>query len=89
MKKRPLCIMFNLDKKLGDFAARCIKLLWQERLGPWYNNRRNIVCRFYPTCSEYAIVALREHGLVRGVILAWGRVRRCTPDNCDSCFDPP
>ncbi|HMB69963.1 MAG TPA: membrane protein insertion efficiency factor YidD [bacterium] len=37
-------------------------------------------CRFHPTCSAYALEALRRHGL-RGVPLAAGRVLRCHPWN--------
>jgi len=36
-------------------------------------------CRFHPTCSEYAIQALEEHGLIRGSWLALRRVARCHP----------
>ena len=36
-------------------------------------------CRFAPTCSEYARLALLKHGLVRGGALAIGRVARCHP----------
>lgn len=36
-------------------------------------------CKFHPTCSEYAIEALQTHGLIRGFILAVGRVGRCHP----------
>lgn len=36
-------------------------------------------CRFTPTCSEYARLALLEHGLVRGSWLALGRLLRCQP----------
>ena len=36
-------------------------------------------CRFTPTCSQYAIDALREHGTWRGGILAARRVLRCHP----------
>jgi putative membrane protein insertion efficiency factor len=36
-------------------------------------------CRFYPSCSEYAIEALHTHGVVRGVGLACWRVLRCNP----------
>ena len=36
-------------------------------------------CRFTPSCSHYAIEALRQHGAVRGSVLAAGRVLRCNP----------
>lgn len=36
-------------------------------------------CRYYPTCSSYAVEALRELGPVRGSILAGWRLLRCNP----------
>lgn len=36
-------------------------------------------CRFVPSCSEYAIEALRRHGVLRGLRLAARRVGRCHP----------
>jgi uncharacterized protein len=36
-------------------------------------------CRFWPSCSDYAIDALRRHGAVRGGALAARRVLRCNP----------
>jgi hypothetical protein len=36
-------------------------------------------CRFYPTCSAYAIDALRKYGLVRGSWKALKRLGRCHP----------
>lgn len=36
-------------------------------------------CRFYPTCSEYAIQAIQANGFVRGSFLALRRVLRCHP----------
>ncbi|GAB3407969.1 membrane protein insertion efficiency factor YidD [Massilia agilis] len=38
-------------------------------------------CRFYPTCSNYAVEALRTHGAGRGSWLALRRVCRCHPWN--------
>jgi uncharacterized protein len=38
-------------------------------------------CRFYPSCSNYAIEALRTHGAARGSYLAARRVCRCHPWN--------
>ncbi|MEA3366859.1 MAG: membrane protein insertion efficiency factor YidD [Planctomycetota bacterium] len=36
-------------------------------------------CRYAPSCSAYAVEALRVHGLVRGTLLAAWRVLRCHP----------
>lgn len=36
-------------------------------------------CRFFPSCSEYAIDALRQHGIIRGSWLAVRRLARCHP----------
>ena len=36
-------------------------------------------CRFEPSCSHYAIAALRTHGAVRGSLLALARILRCNP----------
>jgi putative membrane protein insertion efficiency factor len=36
-------------------------------------------CKYHPSCSQYAIDALRRYGLVRGAILAGWRLLRCNP----------
>ena len=38
-------------------------------------------CRFYPTCSCYAIDALQRHGALKGAWLAVRRIARCHPWN--------
>jgi putative membrane protein insertion efficiency factor len=44
-------------------------------------------CRFAPSCSAYALEAVREHGALRGAWLAVRRVGRCHPFNPGG-FDP-
>ena len=44
-------------------------------------------CRFAPSCSEYALGALAEHGAVRGLWLAVARLARCHPFNPGG-YDP-
>ncbi|EKE32702.1 MULTISPECIES: membrane protein insertion efficiency factor YidD [Salimicrobium] len=36
-------------------------------------------CRFYPTCSEYGLVAFQRHGFVKGMYLTLKRVLKCHP----------
>jgi uncharacterized protein len=36
-------------------------------------------CKYHPSCSQYALDALREYGLVRGLVLATWRLLRCNP----------
>ena len=36
-------------------------------------------CRFYPTCSAYAVEAINKYGAVRGSLLAAWRILRCNP----------
>lgn len=41
--------------------------------------KRYPTCRFYPTCSEYAILAIEKHGVIKGSLKALWRVLRCNP----------
>jgi putative membrane protein insertion efficiency factor len=36
-------------------------------------------CKYHPTCSQYAIDALRAHGLMKGTVLVGWRLLRCNP----------
>ncbi len=36
-------------------------------------------CKYHPSCSQYALDAFREHGLLRGAVLACWRLLRCNP----------
>jgi putative membrane protein insertion efficiency factor len=36
-------------------------------------------CKYHPSCSEYAVLAIRKHGVLRGVLLAGWRLLRCNP----------
>jgi len=55
-------------------------LLWlikgyRYMISPWLGNH----CRFYPSCSQYAIEAIEYHGAWRGLWLSIKRLLRCHP----------
>ncbi|ACA60723.1 membrane protein insertion efficiency factor YidD [Candidatus Desulforudis audaxviator] len=48
---------------------------YQVAISPFFPS----TCRFYPTCSEYAVQAIGKYGLMRGGLRAVRRVLRCHP----------
>ena len=42
---------------------------------PWVGHS----CRYHPTCSAYAMEALRKHGGIKGTLLTLRRIARCNP----------
>ncbi|HJJ90077.1 MAG TPA: membrane protein insertion efficiency factor YidD [Methanocorpusculum sp.] len=44
-------------------------------------------CRYDPTCSEYAIIAIQRYGIIKGFFLAVKRIIRCRPGG-GSGYDP-
>ncbi len=44
-------------------------------------------CRFYPTCSEYAITAVKRYGPFKGAYMGIRRILRCNPWNPGG-YDP-
>ena len=77
--RRAYAGVLRLPSKLG------IGLVWAYRLtlGALFPT----TCKYHPSCSEYAVQALRRHGLVRGSLLAGWRLLRCNPWSHGG-FDP-
>ena len=50
-------------------------LVYQRLISPLFPRR----CKYEPTCSRYAVDAIRELGVVRGLVLAAWRLLRCNP----------
>ena len=59
-------------------------LFYQRAISPLFPPR----CRFSPTCSQYALEAIRKYGARKGGWLAFKRLLRCNPFNHDDYFDP-
>jgi putative membrane protein insertion efficiency factor len=49
--------------------------LYQKLVSPMFGSR----CKYYPSCSEYAVQAIRKFGILRGLVLAGWRLLRCNP----------
>ena len=49
--------------------------IYRYLLSPWVGNQ----CRFYPTCSNYAEQAIKEHGSIKGGYLMLRRLIKCQP----------
>jgi len=47
------------------------------------------MCRFTPTCSQYAVEAIETHGVLKGTLLATWRVLRCNPFGKCGCDPVP
>jgi uncharacterized protein len=58
-------------------------LLYQRFISPAIPRR----CKYEPTCSRYAVQAVRRHGVGRGFVLALWRLLRCNPWS-DGGYDP-
>ncbi|HVM16103.1 MAG TPA: membrane protein insertion efficiency factor YidD [Gaiellaceae bacterium] len=59
-------------------AAVALVRLYQTLVSPLLPEG---TCRFHPSCSQYAIDALRAHGFLRGSVLGAWRLLRCNPWN--------
>ena len=56
-------------------AVAALPMLYKRWISPLLPR----ACRFSPTCSEYARLAILKHGAIRGVGLSVGRLARCQP----------
>ncbi|MCX8084088.1 MAG: membrane protein insertion efficiency factor YidD [Calditerrivibrio sp.] len=65
-----------LEKVLKRFVIAVIKI-YKYIISPYLGNN----CRFYPSCSVYAIEAIEKKGVFRGVLLSIWRILRCNPFN--------
>jgi putative membrane protein insertion efficiency factor len=59
---------------LRAFAVAPIRI-YQRVISPAIPRR----CKYHPSCSEYAVQAVRSYGILRGLVLAAWRLLRCNP----------
>jgi putative membrane protein insertion efficiency factor len=74
----PVSVRAGQQSRPGSVAARLLILLltgYRRYVSPLLGPR----CRFYPSCSAYALEAVQVHGALRGSWLAVCRLSRCHP----------
>lgn len=68
------------------FIRRCLIFpikLYRKYISPFTPP----TCRFYPTCSQYAITAIEKYGAIKGGFMAIKRILKCNPLNPGG-YDP-
>ena len=69
-------------------AVRCYQCVLSPLLSAVFTPM-GLGCRFHPTCSQYALEAIRRHGACRGSLLAIRRLCRCHPWGGFGCDPVP
>lgn len=62
-------------RRPASWTAVALVRAYQRWISPSLGNN----CRFYPTCSEYYILAVQRYGFVWGTLKGLGRIFRCHP----------
>lgn len=59
------------------FSKVIIKIVrfYQIIISPFLGNN----CRFYPSCSQYMILAVKKHGIIKGLYFGIKRIFKCNP----------
>lgn len=86
VKKRKSSKFSQLGQLIVRFPARLLIMLvrlYQLTLSPYLGRQ----CKFIPTCSEFFIEAVENHGAAKGSWLGICRICRCHPFSCGG-FDP-
>ena len=68
-------IIYKFINQLFIVAFISIIRLYQILISPLMGSN----CRFLPTCSEFAIDAIRTYGLIKGVLISFKRISSCHP----------
>lgn len=72
-----------VGEKIVHSLLRGMIILYQSALSPIFGTH----CRFYPSCSQYLLIATERHGIVRGLLFGACRLLRCN-NFFDGGYDP-
>jgi uncharacterized protein len=87
-----LAVLFAADamrppqKQMSVRAVTAGVAVYHRWLHPW--TERLVRCRYRPTCSAYAVQAVREYGIVKGGWMSLRRVARCRQSVPMGTWDP-
>lgn len=84
--KKSILILIKIYQKTVS-PDHGIFSFWLKKAYGNGNNALNIICRFQPTCSEYAYEAIDKYGVKKGLDLSIKRVLRCHPFHAGG-YDP-
>ena len=73
-----------MTKFILNFIAIKLIRVYQLAVSPFFISS----CKFYPSCSNYAINAIGKLGLYSGLLIAIKRILNCHPYNNKSGYDP-
>lgn len=68
-------MILQIIKKINIFPLIIIIKIYQWFISPILQTN----CRYLPSCSEYSIEALKEHGLMKGLYFSIKRILHCHP----------
>lgn len=75
--------IYNTVSKLIGFTLIVFIIIYRKTISPMTKSS----CRFYPTCSQYALEAIKHHGPWIGTWLSIKRLLKCHPRNWGG-YDP-
>lgn len=61
--------------KIAVFAFTSIIIFYKKAISPHFLP----VCRFYPSCSTYALESIKRYGAIKGLYLSTRRILKCHP----------
>lgn len=74
-----------MSRNLGQAGLVYLVRLYRRYISPLFPAR----CKYYPTCSTYALQALKTHGAIKGTLLSAFRLVRCNPFSNGGVDYPP